>query len=539
MANRVVLDGTHKFKVSKPGYDVLTSGPQDLLVSGDYQGLGAFATGTIAPLSSAYQSYDTGFQGEVQSIFKVFFPNPTGYIPFVLLQQLQGTGRATSSYYDSDYEHYRDINDEAHPNSATGFINWFKGTRGNFSYSTSLSSCNCYSSSTETVRYVAFYAKAGDQFYPPQDVTPNAFYFSTQDTPNGNQTTGKHTVSGLADGVKIALDFRTNRPAPSPASGQPAYASYQYNVVVNGTGYQFSPGSTRKTVEVKNGDVIHFYQYNNVYTDTTVSVYNMSEIGGEVLLTSFNVKTMWYQMIPTPTPNWTDTSGVTQATTNTQTIQGINTNISLKLKFDPPYSGGLGINSQSSQFNLSNTVYTSEIVWAFNGGTYYWYFSPSVNYNGTVSVINYTGGDYVLDTFALNVTASPPKIIADWRDISAFRYVSSPTSNVTVAGQTNTVTLSGLSGQHTLRLVVNSNPLNGTSMMLSRSGGAWTRVIHLTGSTTSGTYLVQNGDSIYFDASRTGRGYYSFGSWAAVYDDTAGILVDNFHVSLSQEVEGV
>lgn len=81
MTDRVVID-TNRFKVSKPGVNVLSAAatsPDNLLLSEDTQNLGVFMTGQATLTANAAYSGSRNYIGQT-----IMFPSDLGYIPYVM-----------------------------------------------------------------------------------------------------------------------------------------------------------------------------------------------------------------------------------------------------------------------------------------------------------------------------------------------------------------------------------------------------------------------------------------------------------------------
>lgn len=134
MTNRVLLSAS-AFKVSKPGYDVVTTGPENLMFDGSYRGLKLFGTGTVSvPIAST---------AEV-----TFGSLP--YTPLVIVQQVN----SGSSYGGYWFETAVRVNPATVRRSQVGFDVSYNETK---IYITNYADFG----STRTARWIVFEAPAG------------------------------------------------------------------------------------------------------------------------------------------------------------------------------------------------------------------------------------------------------------------------------------------------------------------------------------------------------------------------------------------
>lgn len=110
-------------------------------------------------------------------------------------------------------------------------------------------------------------------------------------------------------------------------------------------------------------------------------------------------------VIPNPV-NWTDITGSGTGQTNTQTISGINTNITLRIEADYNGNGSFNIFVNDVEydmtFQLGDDGFYSQIV--SNGNTIYFNRSSSGFVSEYVTVKNTSDSNVVLDTFTISLT---------------------------------------------------------------------------------------------------------------------------------------
>lgn len=528
MVDRIVTSPSQGFKVSRPGVDVHTAQPQDLLLGGSYESMGVFASGQIA---GNQRTYFDGLGGVV--LTRCLIPNPAGRIPFVVCQVAQTADQSISIHTEDNFQYFRDLADEAIPT----FTNYINGSASAFSYSVGVGTITTSTRGmgNPVIRYAAFYPRSGEPVYPAGDQIPDGFGLTSKTQSSDSVTTDYVTISGLDDGVTTFLKVVTNVAANSTYT---MTATVQSQYPLRAGGFTIPNGSNQTLVEVGNGDRLALTLKSNDGGEKGVffSVYNSPQ-DTDTLLATCTLVCRYFDYQPDPL-NWTNVSGATTAWTNTQTINGLNSYITIYPTFDPPFTGALGVNTTTPNTSLSAASQGPQ-VGCFNGTTIYWSFSPSANYAGTVTIRNNYRGGEVIDTFTVNVTASPPKIVGDWNVISDYNFVD-PGKSGTAGSETNRVTISNIgSGGHTMGVSLNLAPPAGGFRCRIIRGGSDTLAFTMTGSTTSASVTVQNGDQVYFAASRTGPGFYNYGAVVTITDQTAGVSVDQFNISLSQDVNGV
>lgn len=111
-------------------------------------------------------------------------------------------------------------------------------------------------------------------------------------------------------------------------------------------------------------------------------------------------------VIPNPTPDWTDISGASPGQTNTQTISGINTSIILRIESDYNGFGQFRIFINDVGYNLDTDIETNGFSdqTVNNGDVVYFSRSSAGNVSETVTVKNNSDNNTVLDTFSITLT---------------------------------------------------------------------------------------------------------------------------------------
>lgn len=108
--------------------------------------------------------------------------------------------------------------------------------------------------------------------------------------------------------------------------------------------------------------------------------------------------------------NWTDITDGNGPETNTQTISGINTSITLRIESNYIYNNGPfsifvnGVEYQMGQTISNDGFYNKSVN---NGDTIYFYRSGG-SISETVTVKNSSDSNAVLDTFTITKTGEPP-----------------------------------------------------------------------------------------------------------------------------------
>lgn len=530
MVDRIVLSPSTSLKVSRPGVDVLsTSNPADLLIGGDWETMGVYATGFVSGVENVFPG-KVGYTRRVRMVL----PNPTGRIPFVICQGIWSADESRGTTADGNWELFRELANE----SPVVWYTYAVGVYEQLSYSTGTNTIECFTSGfpTNDIRYVAFYPRSGEQVYAAADQLPDPFYFNGHVlTASEDGASSEITISGLSEDISTFLRVNCNFPGDT---------WYQRRVIVESTSPSrtvtaiFPNGQYDVWVEVQNGDRFRISQSSTSYAGLTYTIYNQpadvtTQLGQIQILTKY--------VDSTPDPvDWTNVSGSNTVWTNSQTINGLNVYIEFKLRFWPPYTGAVGVNTTTPGTSLTAVEYTPVLAGAGNGTSIYWSFSPSQNYSGTVYVINSTQGAVEIDSFSLNVSAAPPKIVGDWSTIYSYEYVDF-NQNYTLYGATNQVTISNIgAGGHVLTFNINNNvPSGGLGMLITRNGST---IIggKIEGGTTerSKSVTVYNGDVVWFDTARSGRGPYNYSATVTIVDSTAGVTIDSFAISLVAEVNG-
>lgn len=111
-------------------------------------------------------------------------------------------------------------------------------------------------------------------------------------------------------------------------------------------------------------------------------------------------------VIPNPTPDWTDISGANSGQTNTQTISGINTSIILRIESDYNGSGQFSIFINDVEYDLVTDIETNGFSdqTVNNGDVVYFSRFSAGNVSETVTVKNNSDNNTVLDTFSITLT---------------------------------------------------------------------------------------------------------------------------------------
>ena len=109
MVDRIVLSPSTSLKVSRPGVDVLsTSNPADLLIGGDWETMGVYATGFVSGVENVFPG-KVGYTRRVRMVL----PNPTGRIPFVICQGIWSADESRGTTADGNWELFRELANES------------------------------------------------------------------------------------------------------------------------------------------------------------------------------------------------------------------------------------------------------------------------------------------------------------------------------------------------------------------------------------------------------------------------------------------
>lgn len=100
--------------------------------------------------------------------------------------------------------------------------------------------------------------------------------------------------------------------------------------------------------------------------------------------------------------NWTNASGSGAATTNTQTITGINTSINLSISWSGKTTGALNVYKNGVEIPIADedSPYTLSVV---NNDAIYFYSSSAGAETVNFTVTNLSDGNTVLDTFTIEL----------------------------------------------------------------------------------------------------------------------------------------
>lgn len=125
---------------------------------------------------------------------------------------------------------------------------------------------------------------------------------------------------------------------------------------------------------------------------------------GAISLTDFYGAAAYVPDVTPNAVNWTNLSGsytnFTNITTNTQTISGIDTTITLN------YSDNIPVGTLAVFVNGVNPGGTGDFTVSSGDTVYFRWTVPSGTQSGTVTIINKSDGDAVIDTFTITTTGT-------------------------------------------------------------------------------------------------------------------------------------
>lgn len=186
--------------------------------------------------------------------------------------------------------------------------------------------------------------------------------------------------------------------------------------------------------------------------------------------------------------NWTNAVGNISASTNTQTISGVDIPITLKLEWSITSGSepniNMFVNSTQRIISQNNAAETFPLQSVKSGDQIYFSFS-SIGSQGTFTVKNASDNDTVLDTFTWNTNIDVTPNAVDWTD---------PVGSGNIF--TNTQTITGIDTAITLAL--NIDPYGdgafSDTLYYSKNGGAYQSITYPTGTTVS----MSNNDTLKF-----------------------------------------
>lgn len=186
--------------------------------------------------------------------------------------------------------------------------------------------------------------------------------------------------------------------------------------------------------------------------------------------------------------NWTNAVGNISASTNTQTISGVDIPITLKLEWSITSGSepniNMFVNSTQRIISQNNAAETFPLQSVKSGDQIYFSFS-SIGSQGTFTVKNASDNDTVLDTFTWNTNIDVTPNAVDWTD---------PVGSGNIF--TNTQTITGIDTAITLAL--NIDPYGdgafSNTLYYSKNDGAYQLITYPTGTTVS----MSNNDTLKF-----------------------------------------
>lgn len=492
MANRIYFSPT-AFRISKPGYDAITeTNINNLIVDSTYPGLGLYTTGTITIAGGNRTT--------------VFYTNPTGQIPFVMVQANRGTDAVGGGVvrYTNTTSYIEDTTPPSRVYSTTPVSGQCYGV--DVSASTDRLSIYNADTVTRTMRYAIFYPAQGGTTGGSYDQTPDALNWTNFSGTASSVTAfggNSQTIAGL--GGPITLRIR---------SSVTLTANQSIRIKVNaGYAATISNGMSSTNITVQNGDVISFSYLGSAGYNSTVFVDNIST--GTNGIDSF-VITATAAPDVTLENNWPNinvsmNSGGNSyvSGTSTQVIGNINTTVNLTVTTNRPIAIDENLIAlvNGSQHALISWQQTSMSFNVTNGQTLT--FSHN-KYAGsaalTFTIYNNTGSQLV-DTVSstLNDTwTAPPDYTPDPININDMYGESYYNQNLNFVS--NTVLIGGVNQQLSLRFHLAGNTPSDVTLSVERNGSNAATIFP---GQIQVDFTVVNGDTLRIRLQKTAVGQYT------------------------------
>lgn len=426
MARRV-LESNAAIRVSKTGTDVVTAtNPNDLLFDSDYVGFGSFISGQV----NVSAGVNKGGWRETE----VSFSNPLSYVPLVMIQQ---TVDASTS---KGFRYHEDITEIIQPGGDPIVGDSDSRTFDILLHETHMSKFRLLTSATGLVRYHIFYLNASNDVFSAGSVALSGLNWTSSATPSSSVATNDQTISGLTTGVEATLKFMSSVTVGSSSAYILRVRRTRGGTTVN---YDFASGSTMVFVDVQNSDVISMALIILDATERNITITISNYSDGDTVIDTVGLHALFIDDTPASL-NWTNVSGQSPQTSNSQTVTGINVPITLAVNFSPAYTGQFAVNGSYASY----TAATSITFTANNNTAYTFGFQPTSDYSGTVTIVNQTDGNTTLDTFTVAVTVFVPDYIPDainWANISGSTSASASHSvigsNQTLGGINSAITI--------------------------------------------------------------------------------------------------
>lgn len=521
MVNRVLFD-PNAFKISKPGYDVLTTTlDEQLIVDGSKPGMGIFQTGTVTI---------NGLQ-EVN----VSYSNPYGTIPFAFAQYVSGSQSYGGGFYYNSTT--TGVTDDTVP--PTTF------------YTTSYNSTNCIgcdvipssadikirnkTTSSKTFRYYIFFAalasNTGGSYNMTLSPTPNWTNASGTASTTVRYPTNVQTMQGIEGAITLRIRTSDGTTLPTGCT---------IRVVIDGSEpVALTAGNSSTTFAVTPGQGVGFNIVSSVAFNKTMVVDNISTGVNSIDTFVMTVTATPDTTIETNWPNNSTTGssggGVTWLSTfSNATIATINQPVSIYLHFGRTittqeivviYVNGAAIFGTDSGIQSPN--------FTVNNGDYVQFEHRSVT-NSTLNFsVRYAASSLNIDTFTTQIvdTSSGPDYTPnpiDWSDITVTTY-----NNIDInynGSSSNVRTVSGVNQTLTWRFHLSAPVGSGATIQMYKNGS--TLVASLTGASIYQDFNVVNGDTLHPRVQKSLVGNTTVVGLVTSLD--TGVTLDTFNITLTK-----
>lgn len=500
MTNRILFTAG-SFRISKPGYDVLTeTNPQNLIVDGTYAGLGMYATGTAT------------ISGNTKTT--ISYSNVTGSIPFVLLQYSRGSDSVGGGfYYQSSTTSYLEDTTpatrvyETTPNSSVCL-----------GFDVYVSTSNIYvwnkDTSSRTFRYVIFYPSMAGTTGGSYDMVPDSANWTDISgaadafTPIGGNT---QTISGI--GGPITLRLR----APSTLT-----TNQSIRVAINGSYVTtLSDGSSSVTFSVNNGDTIGFSYLGSAGFSGTMNVDNIST--GTNGIDTFSISASAapdYDISNTFTNKSVsgNSSGGTSFIISDQnfTIAGINTTATLQIttnrSMDTSVTEVIQVYRNSSLITTLSSGSSSSSFTVSNGDAITLRHAAMGAVSIVINIQNLTVGSFSEGSYNSSISDAAPPVdytpsSVNWPDIA---YDSWGGVNAFYSQYANgqQQTLTGFNQTISMRFAVSSTPPSGVTLYFAKNNASYVAILD-SGTATYADFTAVVGDVFDIRAGKTSLGNYT------------------------------
>jgi len=447
MTNRVLID-SNNFKVSKPGVNVLTAtAPKDFLLFNNYSTLGAYQTGTVT-FNPIYPFYKQSYP----------LSNPTGYVPLVLVQQLNGSFSMGGGYYENisgfALENGGGFNNPGDPPEyAPMYFNTSESKGFRLFVSENFFEIEHIAIAPLTYRFLVFYPQTAlANFTPlPRDIVPNTISIDNVVSAESSAFTNIENISGIDDAVFLTIE-----------ASPPLSANSSIRLFVSGSGAvsctidsgQSSPSSLA-VAENGNNIQVQLYSTSGSAESYTLTLRNVSA-GGTILDTFTMTNNTTTSLVNNMA--WENASASGWVRSSAREISGPNVPVSLRMSsnisadaYGRQYQAFVDREGSPLPTAWTTTSVSSITVGANAGQDISWGIMSRTAMNNSITITNLTPApDQIVDQFNINV-------LADNRITNKPQFnsiIANNSGNSTVTGVGNTFTFSGHSGIITITITI-------------------------------------------------------------------------------------